>query len=70
MILTAGRHNYRKVNVGQYLQQALQQRGWFIWLVQLFASHPFMSYRIPALFNLGLMQNPQSPQDPQNEPTA
>lgn len=48
-MLMVDRHLYKMVDREDYLQQAREQRGFFIWWVNLIADHPILSKRILAL---------------------
>lgn len=49
LILMVDRHLYKMVDKQDYLDHAVNERGFFIWLVNLLASHPIMPKRIVAL---------------------
>jgi hypothetical protein len=49
MILSAGRHLYKYVDVGDYLENAKKERGLFLWFVNMMASHPITIKRTQAL---------------------
>ena len=49
MILSAGRHLYRHVDLDDYIDNARTERGFFIWFTNLIASHPIPLKRIAAL---------------------
>jgi Zn-dependent protease with chaperone function len=49
MVITAGRHLYKYVDVEDYLATAKKERGISTWLVNLFATHPITPKRIAAL---------------------
>lgn len=59
LLMMAGRHNYLTVNLSEFLRQAPKQQSWLAWLMQLVtATHPYMVYRIPRLYQLGLLEPP------------
>lgn len=49
LILMVDRHLYKMVDKQDYLNHAVNERGFFIWLVNLLSSHPIMPKRIIAL---------------------
>ena len=49
LMLVVDRHLYKMVDKRDYVEEAAKQRGFFIWLVNLFADHPVMCKRIRAL---------------------
>jgi len=49
MVITAGRHLYKYVDVQDYLETCKKERGIGVWFVNLFASHPITPKRIAAL---------------------
>lgn len=49
MMLYTGRHLYKYVNVEDYLYHAQKERGFFLWLYNLNASHPIGPKRVAAL---------------------
>ena len=49
MILSAGRHLYKYVDVEDYLATVKKEKGIFLWFVNLMATHPIMKKRIAAL---------------------
>lgn len=51
-MLMVDRHLYKMVDREDYLQQAREQKGFFIWWVNLIADHPILSKRILALDQL------------------
>lgn len=48
-LLMIDRHLYKMVDRNDYLEEARQQEGFFLWLVNLFADHPVACKRIRAL---------------------
>lgn len=48
-MLMVDRHLYKMVDREDYLQEAAQQKGFFLWLVNLLADHPVLCKRIRAL---------------------
>lgn len=48
-MLMVDRHLYKMVDREDYLEQAKEQKGFFIWWVNLLADHPILSKRIQAL---------------------
>lgn len=48
-MLMVDRHLYKMVDRRDYLREAGEQKGFFIWLVNLFADHPILCKRIRAL---------------------
>lgn len=49
LMLVMDRHLYYMVDVQDYLDHAAQEGGFFLWLVNLFSTHPVMTKRIRAL---------------------
>lgn len=49
MSLTAGIHLYKRVNKEDYIEQAKQVKGFFVWCYNLASSHPVTSKRVLAL---------------------
>lgn len=49
LLLMVDRHLYKMVDREDYLREAEQQKGFFLWLVNLFEDHPVMCKRIRAL---------------------
>ena len=49
LMLLVDRHLYKSVDKIDYLNHALQEQGFFPWLVNLMASHPVPTKRIRAL---------------------
>lgn len=49
MILTAGIHLYKKVDIEDYLKYARSVRGFFVWLFNLLSTHPITTKRVLAL---------------------
>ena len=50
-MLIMDRHVYHMVDVQDYLANAAREGGFFLWLVNLFSTHPIMPKRIRALAN-------------------
>ncbi|MCR4758686.1 MAG: M48 family metalloprotease [Oscillospiraceae bacterium] len=48
-MLMVDRHLYKMVDTQDYLEQSVKDRGFFLWLVNLFSTHPIMQKRIRAL---------------------
>ena len=48
-MLMVDRHLYKMVDREDYMQEAAQQKGFFLWLVNLLADHPVLCKRIRAL---------------------
>lgn len=51
-MLMVDRHLYKMVDREDYLKQAKEQKGFFIWWVNLIADHPILSKRIQALVQM------------------
>ncbi len=49
MSLTAGIHLYKNVDQDDYIENAKQVKGFFVWCYNLVSSHPVMSKRVQAL---------------------
>ena len=49
MLLSAGRRLYNLVDLADYLDNARDERGFFLWLTNLLATHPIQLKRIAAL---------------------
>lgn len=49
MTLIAGIHLYHQVDKQDYIENARNVKGFFVWCYNLVSSHPVMSKRIPAL---------------------
>jgi Zn-dependent protease with chaperone function len=49
MTLTAGKHLYKKVDKEDYIENAKQVKGFFVWCYNLASSHPVTSKRVLAL---------------------
>ncbi len=49
LMLTIDRHLYKMVDKNDYLYEMSQQRGFFVWLMNLLSTHPIMSKRVIAL---------------------
>lgn len=49
MALTMGKHLYKNANVSDYLESSKSARGFWIWVVNLNASHPILPKRLRAL---------------------
>ena len=49
MLLSAGRRLYSLVDLGDYLENAKTERGFFLWMTNLFSTHPIQLKRIAAL---------------------
>jgi Zn-dependent protease with chaperone function len=49
MLLYTGRHLYKYVDINEYLINAEQEKGLFLWLYNLNASHPIGPKRVAAL---------------------
>lgn len=50
--LAAGRFIAKHINVEEYVNQPKTERGFFIWLAKIIATHPPIPYRIAALKNM------------------
>lgn len=48
-MLMVDRHLYKMIDREDYMQEAAQQKGFFLWLVNLLADHPVLCKRIRAL---------------------
>ena len=48
-MLMVDHHLYKMVDTQDYLDQSVKERGFFLWLVNLFSTHPIMQKRIRAL---------------------
>jgi len=51
MILYAGRHLYKYVDVNAYLSAAKKEKGFFLWLTHVLSTHPIAPKRIAALID-------------------
>ncbi|WBW95573.1 M48 family metallopeptidase [Oceanirhabdus sp. W0125-5] len=51
ILLSAGKHLYKKIDMETYIQEAQEQKGFFIWLVNSLSSHPVMIKRMKALID-------------------
>lgn len=49
ILLAAGKHLYKHVNIEEYLETSSKYKGFFYWLHNLLASHPVGPKRIKAL---------------------
>lgn len=49
LALVVDRHLYKMVDKEDYIEEMRNQKGFFIWLVNLLADHPVMCRRVPAL---------------------
>ena len=49
IMLIVDRHLYPMVDVQDYVDTTIQERGFWMWLVNLLSSHPIMPKRIRAL---------------------
>ena len=47
--LAAGTKLYRRVNVAEFGLQAENDRGFWVWLAEIFATHPMLPSRVRAL---------------------
>lgn len=48
-VLVVDRHLYKYVDKEDYLKEMRGQKGFFVWLVNMFADHPLMCKRVAAL---------------------
>lgn len=48
-MLAVDRHLYKMVDREDYLREAAEQKGFFVWLVNLMADHPVLCKRVRAL---------------------
>ncbi len=55
LVLAAGKHLYRRVDAGVLARQADQEYSFWIWLAEIFQTHPNLPRRVSALLKLGLM---------------
>lgn len=51
ILLSAGKHLYKNVNVEEYIKTSSQYKGFFLWLHNLLASHPIAPKRIKAIMD-------------------
>ena len=49
LILAAGKKLYRNVNLQEYIDQAENERGFWVWFSEIVSSHPNLPKRIKAL---------------------
>lgn len=49
LMLMVDRHLYKMIDKQDYVDQTLNERGFFLWLVNLISTHPIMPKRIRAL---------------------
>lgn len=49
LALVVDRHLYKMVDKEDYIEEMRNQKGFFIWVVNLLADHPVMCRRVPAL---------------------
>lgn len=52
IVLSAGKHLYKQVNIDEYLKTSKNCKGIFCWVHNLTASHPIIPKRIKAIQNL------------------
>ena len=56
MLLSAGRHAYKKLNINDYMDKIAKPRGamvrFFRWITNLLASHPIMPFRVAAILDV------------------
>ncbi|MGN0401629.1 MAG: M48 family metallopeptidase [Acetatifactor sp.] len=49
LVLVVDRHLYKLVDKEDYVEEMRKQKGFFIWVVNMFADHPLMCKRVAAL---------------------
>ena len=49
MMLIVDRHLYPMVDIQDYVNTTINDRGFFLWLVNMLSSHPIMPKRLRAL---------------------
>ncbi|HEX2998926.1 MAG TPA: M48 family metalloprotease, partial [Armatimonadota bacterium] len=49
LVLAAGKRLYDKVNVNQFAGQTVSERGFFVWLAEVFSTHPPLAARVRAV---------------------
>ena len=54
-VLAAGKRLYSTINFSALRDQALQERGFWVWLAEIFSTHPHLPRRVAALSELGLV---------------
>ncbi len=59
LVLAAGKHLYRRADAGVLGRQADQEYGFWIWLAEIFQTHPNLPRRVSALLRLGPMPAPE-----------
>ncbi len=53
LVLAAGKHLYRRVDAEVLSRQAEQEYGFWIWLAEIFQTHPNLPRRVSAVLKLG-----------------
>ena len=51
LALTMGKHLYKRTDAEEYLESAKNVKGFWVWVVNLFSSHPILPKRVKALVN-------------------
>ena len=49
LALVVDRHLYKMVDKQDYIEEMRERKGFFLWIVNMFADHPIMNKRILAL---------------------
>lgn len=49
LVLAAGKKLYRDVNLQEFISQAENERGFWVWLSEIISTHPNLPKRIRAL---------------------
>jgi Zn-dependent protease with chaperone function len=57
LVLAAGKKLYKNVNADDYIAQANQETGFWIWISEKLASHPNLPHRITAINRITALKN-------------
>ena len=57
LVLAAGKHLYRNVDATEFAAQVEDERGFWVWISELFSTHPHLPKRVRALRQLGALSD-------------
>ena len=61
-VLAAGKRLYTRVDIEEFRTQGIRDRGFWTWFAEILSTHPYLSNRLTALQEHGLLEQPTNSQ--------
>ena len=66
-VLAAGKRLYTRVDIEEFRTQGIRDRGFWTWFAEILSTHPYLSNRLTALQEQGLLEQPTTSQTSMSE---